>query len=105
MIHAKVSDLTKERLQALAGGPRKIGVYLDELVTMLYEVQTELDTAIAKAQRDVLVEAMAKRRRREDARDAALAREIREAVERGERATVPLAEVEAELRAKGRLSV
>jgi hypothetical protein len=105
MIHAKVSDVTKERLQELAGGPRKIGVYLDEVVAMLYEAQEELDTAMAAAKRDVIAATIAKRVAKEDALDAALAKAGREAYERGERETVTLEEVEAELRAKGLLSV
>jgi hypothetical protein len=72
---------------------------------MLYEAQEELDTAMEAAKRNVIAATIAKIRKQEDERDAALAREIRAAIARGERETVSLAEVEAELRAKGLLSV
>jgi hypothetical protein len=60
MIYAKVSDSTKDQLIALAGGQRKVGAYLDRIVPMLIEAQTELDAALEEAQRDVLTAALAK---------------------------------------------
>jgi hypothetical protein len=82
-MQVKIADETEAKLIELAGGKNKVGMYLDQVVAMLYEMQSK----------------------EEDERDAVLAREIREAIERGERETVSLAEVEADLRAKGRLSV
>jgi predicted DNA-binding protein len=110
MIRAKVKDETKDRLEELAGGPRKVGVYLDQVVLMLYEAQTELDTAIQEAQRGVIISAIAKgtsvmkKATKEDLEDFAKAKAIREAIERGERETVPWEEVKEDLKVKGLLS-
>ena len=86
-----------------------MGVDLDQIVAMLYEAQGNLDMAIEEAQRGVIVAAIAKGSsilKEGHAGGFARfchAREIREAIERGERETVPWAEVKSRLKKKGLL--
>ena len=46
----KVSDRTKELLIELAGSPRKVGEYLDELVPSVHEAQERITRAKREAQ-------------------------------------------------------